>query len=440
MLKAESTGKHRGRPGRPLRAFVLTFALISGGLLAALVGSSSALAAVAYNAIPSPTPANVASLGYEATSTSEFGGLVQLAANTGKDPVVSVLMSSWGCESGSGVTCSTTPGATFSHPLTLNVYARGLLDAPGKLLATQTKTFDIPYRPSADPACATGGWRPDSSAPCVSGKATLVTFDALSVPIPDEVILTVAYNTTHYGAAPIGASASCFTADGGCGYDSLNVGARGATTIGAQPRPDDAYLNSTWAGAYCPGGTGGTGALRLDGGCWTDYQPNFMVQTTDPSGPTGATGATGGAGATGATGVNGTNGVNGAAGATGANGTNGVNGVVGPAGPTRASGATAGAFAGMFVLSSRLHGSTLLLRLKCPKGAGLCAGRARVSAGTARTSNVMFDARASQSIRVRIHLSAAVRRAALHHALHATVLSTNQQGQSSLKSRLIKAG
>ncbi len=434
MLKAESNWEHRGRPGRPLRAFALTLALVTGGLLAALVGSSSALAAVAYNAVPSPTPANVASLGYEATSTSEFGGLVQLAANTGKDPVISVLMSSWGCESGSGVTCATTPGSTFAHPLTLNVYARGLFDAPGKLLATQTKTFDIPYRPSADPACTGGAWRPDSVSPCVSGKATLVTFDALSVPIPDEVILTVAYNTTHYGAAPIGESAACFTADGGCGYDSLNVGVRGATTIGAQPRPDDAYLNSTWGGAYCDTGTGGTGALRLDSGCWTDFQPNFMVQTTDPSGPTGPTGSTG------ASGANGTAGANGAAGATGASGANGVNGVVGPAGPAGASGATAGAFTGMFVLSSRLHGSTLLLKLKCPKAAGLCSGRARVSAGAARTPNVLFDARASQSIRVRIHLSAAVRRAALHHALHATLLTTNQRGQSSLKSRLVKAG
>ena len=56
--------------------------------------------------------------------------------------------------------------------------------------------------------------------------------------------------------------------------------ARGEPTAGTQPRPDDAYLNSSFAGAYCDGALG-TGTFRLDEGCWTGYQPLFRVTATD---------------------------------------------------------------------------------------------------------------------------------------------------------------
>ncbi len=107
---------------------------------------------VVYNNIASPTPGNVPSQAFEATSTSEVGGQVTLAGTERSDPKVTVLMSSWGCENGSWNlgTCTTTPGTTFSHPITLNVYAVDALNAPGALLTSKTQTFVIPYRPSAD--------------------------------------------------------------------------------------------------------------------------------------------------------------------------------------------------------------------------------------------------------------------------------------------------
>ena len=41
--------------------------------------------------------------------------------------------------------------------------------------------------------------------------------------MPDEVIISIAYNTTTFGYAPIGPSV-CSATPQGCGYDSLNVG------------------------------------------------------------------------------------------------------------------------------------------------------------------------------------------------------------------------
>ena len=50
--------------------------------------------------------------------------------------------------------------------------------------------------------------------------------------------------------------------------------------MGTQPRPDDAYLYSTFGGAYCDGSLG-TGTFRLDEGCWTGFQPAIKVAATN---------------------------------------------------------------------------------------------------------------------------------------------------------------
>src|SRR5947209_3017307 len=237
--------------------------------------------AVVCDNVPSPQPGNVPSVGFEATSTSEFGGLVQLAGATRVNPTVTVLMSSWGCESGSWTgTCTTTPGATFSHPITLNLYNVGAGGAVGSLIATKTQTFEIPYRPSSSPSCGDGRWSDGTT--CFNGYGVPISFDLPGVTLPDQLIVGVAYNTTHYGDAPIGEGAACYTSSGGCGYDSLNVGTAPAPTTGTT-NLDDAYLSSTWGGAYCDNGAGGTGTFRLDAGCWTGYLPavRITVQKAD---------------------------------------------------------------------------------------------------------------------------------------------------------------
>jgi parallel beta-helix repeat protein len=257
---------------------VASMALLSLGGTAAASSSS-----VVYNNIPSPQPGNVASQAFEAQSASEFGGQIQLAGTARTNPTVTVLMSSWGCQSGHwySADCSTTPGATFSEPITLNVYNVGSGGAVGSLFTSVTQTFNIPYRPSADNTNCTGGstgeWYSASDNTCYNGFATPVSFNLAGLTLPDTVIVSVAFNTTHYGDSPFGEGTACFTSSAGCGYDSLNVGVDNALTAGADPQPDDAYLNSSWGGAYCDGGTGGTGTFRLDSGCWTGYQPAIEV-------------------------------------------------------------------------------------------------------------------------------------------------------------------
>ncbi|HVW18183.1 MAG TPA: hypothetical protein VHB30_08030 [Solirubrobacteraceae bacterium] len=238
-----------------------------------------------YDNIPSPQPSNVPSVGFEATSTSEFGGQLQLAGTQRKDPTVTVLMSSWACKSGSWSKddCVTNPGSTFNHPVTLNVYGVNDDDSPGALIATQTKTFAMPYRPTMDDGtnCSgdkAGEWWDGQS--CVNGKAFTIAFKLDGVTLPDDVIVGVAYNTSNHGYAPIGTGTACFGTPQGCPYDSLNVGTAPAPTVGqALPTADDAYLNSTWSGAYCDGSLG-TGSFRLDAGCWTGYEPAVQVEAS----------------------------------------------------------------------------------------------------------------------------------------------------------------
>lgn len=275
------------------------FRKLIGGVTASLSvllltgGQAMALSqVVVYNNIASPIPGNVPSQAFEATSTSEFGGQVTLAGTERSDPKVTVLMSSWGCESGSWNlgTCLTTPGANFSHPITLNVYAVGAGNAPGALLGTKTVIFTIPFRPSADNLNCVGAnatkWY--NGTTCFNGFATPISFSLYGITLPNSVILSIAYNTTHYGYTPIGEAAPCYTEPGGCGYDSLNVGAQTSLSVGSQSLPDDAYINSSWVGAYCGGLTG---AFRLDvhddtqvPPCnWTGFQPSFKVEANVPA-------------------------------------------------------------------------------------------------------------------------------------------------------------
>ena len=282
---------------RTLR-FLVGFTMVAALLpLSATAATATPAVTAVYNAVPSTVPGNVPSQAFEATSTSEFGDLVRLAPGPRVAHDVSVVLSSWGCEFGNwnGGSCVTTPGDRFSHNLTLTIYSvdrSGPTPAPGAALLTKTQPFEIPYRPSADNTYCTGAdagkWFDGTK--CYNGFATTINFDvsALNRVLPSEVIWTVAYNTSDYGAAPIGHAATCYTSSGGCGYDSLNVGAQsfaGQPSVGTDVDQDGAVLNSTWSGAYCDSGTGGTGSLRIDTGanCWTDYRPLATISTTAAS-------------------------------------------------------------------------------------------------------------------------------------------------------------
>lgn len=258
-------------------------AIVAVGLSSSPAGATGPASGVIFDSIPSALPGNVASVGFEATSTAEFGDYATFDTGNPSRLLqnVDVVMSSWGCESGHWNTgdCSTTPGATFSHPITLTLYQNNG-GAPGSEIAQATQTFAIPFRPSADPGNCTGAdggkWFDSASSTCYNGFATTLTFDFSSqnVTLPTSVIYGISYNTTHYGANPIGESASCFSTGGGCGYDSLNIGAEASTpSVGSDDDPNGVFQNSSSGSSYCDGGTSGTGAFRLDTGCWAGFNP-----------------------------------------------------------------------------------------------------------------------------------------------------------------------
>jgi hypothetical protein len=203
---------------------------------------------LAYNAMPYGV-VNCAppSEAFEAQGIKEFGDKVTLAA-VGELKELKVTFNSYGCSDsghwnlGVSSPCVTTPGATFTHSITARIYdATGL--TPVKIAeVTQTETFA--YRPSADSTnCATDPYYQAGSrfkntnavlsqsidgTGCQYSLVEVHTFDfsALNITLPATVIWSVAYNTTHYGEAPIGEGAACFSTAPGCGYDSLNVGTK----------------------------------------------------------------------------------------------------------------------------------------------------------------------------------------------------------------------
>jgi hypothetical protein len=243
-------------------------------LLLVVFGATQVFGQRIYDNVPNPLPGNLPSVGFEATGTSEFGDRITFAPATGRTATTVVqTMSSWACESGSwnGGNCTTTPGATFSHPITLNIYDVNLDGTPGTKIGTKTQTFAIPYRPSVDLIHCTGGkWYDATSATCFNGFAVNLTFDvkSLNLTLPDEVIYGIAYNTSHYGYVPIGA-APCSLTTAGCGYDSLNVATADAVTVGENFNENDVYqytlFDSCTDGPVIPFGR--------DGECWGGLLP-----------------------------------------------------------------------------------------------------------------------------------------------------------------------
>jgi hypothetical protein len=243
---------------------------------------------VVYSSIPKPLHA-VASIGFEAYQGLELGDGVNLT-RPGKLQRVRYVLTSWGCQNGAWFSgnCVTHGSPTFAVPFTVNVYA---IDATmpsrvGSLLTTQTQTFDIPYRPSSDHVRCPDGqtFYSKVDAACVHGLANVIVFDfkAPRVSLPAQIIVSLVYNTTHYGPYPIGESAPCYTSSGGCGYDSLNISTDGnGGPIGSPYDPNGIFDSFTNIGEYC-GGVGPLG-FRLDTPCWTGYHPQFEVRAVSGS-------------------------------------------------------------------------------------------------------------------------------------------------------------
>jgi len=238
-----------------------------------------------YNVIPDPLAGNYPSQPFQAQQASQVGDRVAFTGLGRNLTTVTVTMSSWACETGHHSTgCTTNPGATFTHPITLNIYSVGPGNTVGALLATTTQTQTIPYRPSSDFANC-GGTQWFNGTSCFNGLASNVTFNFASqnIVLPNQVIVGVAYNTSNYGASPIGPQPCSSTVEG-CPYDSLNVALVNPAltqTAGVNPAPADAYFDTETAAWYCDGGAGGVSTFRLDAGCWTGFKPSLKINAVN---------------------------------------------------------------------------------------------------------------------------------------------------------------
>jgi hypothetical protein len=234
----------------------------------AIAGPAMAASSV-YRNIPLTLPGNVPSVGFEATSTAEFGDLIQFGAGTRASASlpVTVIMSSWACQHGGDATCVTTPGATWSQPLTLTIYSVDSSVTPpttDKVLIKKTQSFAIPYRPSYDSAhCKAYQWYSAAEGLCYNGLAQPVTFTLpAGVTLPDRVIWSIAFNTENRGYAPTGHPGP---------YNSLNVGSfTSAQLAGTDVDPDAVFTYSTGDVGY---GDGGPLNVFRDTTGWTGYAP-----------------------------------------------------------------------------------------------------------------------------------------------------------------------
>jgi hypothetical protein len=242
----------------------LSFLLAPFAALAFAVAGAAAAPSpsTVYNAVPRPLPPNMASLGFQATQTAELGDYVHLAGANRVADTVTVTMSDWALRSD----YPALPSAGWTHPITLNIYkavSGTPLNTVGPLLGTVTQTVRIPWRPAADATCPGGtAWRAGDGQ-CYNGFAFNASFNlrGLNLVLPSDVIVTVAYNTQSYGAAPIGAPGP---------YNSLNVGLEGSATVGSDDDADRVFWNTSTAAWYTDGGAAGVGILREDTN-WAPY-------------------------------------------------------------------------------------------------------------------------------------------------------------------------
>ncbi len=233
---------------------------------------------------------HISSEGFECCSVKELGDGLVFTHGANKLKRVAVVMNSWGCESGNWYSdnCQSTPGDTFPVPITLNVYA--VTNPPsgpptvGQLIATQTRTFNISYRPSKDDVNCTGQdlgkFVGKVDKLCDNGISNTIwfNFNPVKTALPAQAVVTVAYDTSDAGYNPIGQNTPCYTSSGGCGYDSLNVSADGnGGFVGTNVDLNGVFVNYGDPSFYCSGSGSG---LILDTPCWTGYHPEIQVNAS----------------------------------------------------------------------------------------------------------------------------------------------------------------
>jgi hypothetical protein len=253
------------------RLVIAALALVAVLAVAGSALGASSQSATIYDSTVNVGPkSNLLSDGLEANQAAQIGSHVTLQ-NSSKRKLTSatVTLSSWACVNGhwgitdsqGQATCVTPAGATYSLPMTLNIYG------DNGLLASSSQTFNVAYRPSANPTkCGPLGdptkWYSTTDKKCFNGLAQDVTFtfDGTKA-LPDNFSYGITYGTSHHGSTPIGDKA-CTSTDAGCFYDSLNVAE--APTADTTNATDTMFLDAT--GAWTPSNSGYTPAVQFKAG------------------------------------------------------------------------------------------------------------------------------------------------------------------------------
>lgn len=252
---------------------LLMFVVAVVGTLA-FAGHTSAATSIVYEALPSVDPlTSYPSQPFQAQQTKEFGDYIHLDGTNRILDTVTVTMVTWARYS-EYLSNPDYNETNWTHPITLNVYTNHLDgDIPDQKIATVTQTITVPWRPENNPSdCADGFKWMDGFGRCVNGLAFNATFDlsTLNVTLPDDIIVSVAFNTQSWGYSPIGVAGP---------YNSLNVAVpkNQPVTIGQDNNTNGTYWNTTY-----PGYTEG---FREDVG-WEPYGTVALQVTANATTPT----------------------------------------------------------------------------------------------------------------------------------------------------------
>ena len=263
------------------RALVLVvLILVSFGALVSFVPPVSSInpPSIIYNSIPSPLSPNLPSQAWGAPrgNLTELGEQIGLVGTPSKLNTITVTMSDWACQTGNwgDGSCVSALGSTYAFPITLNIYGVNPTSpvSIGYLIATNTTTFNIPYRPSASASCVgdyLGGWMANNGL-CYHGYVFNISFNftTQSITLPSQVIFGIAYYSDTFGGPP-----NCNTATRpACSLNLAYVSA--APSIGVDINPDAQFRNATVVGANGNVGyniDGQLGVFRQDTG-WTGYR------------------------------------------------------------------------------------------------------------------------------------------------------------------------
>jgi hypothetical protein len=218
-----------------------------------------------YDNTPTNQHENLPSLGFAATASTEFGSLIDLTGTNRSNAKVTVDMSVWSCQTGGWSTgdCATTPGATFTVPVTLNVYSVSAGDEPGGRIRSVTTTQTLSYRPSGNCELEgvpnSGFTNSANGGKCEHGSLEPISFDLSGSVLPDEVIVSVAFDPAE-----------------SAGTEALNVALTGPPSVGADPIEGEGIYSANTNGGGEIENT--NGLFRLVEEDWSEYEPAVRVE------------------------------------------------------------------------------------------------------------------------------------------------------------------